>query len=44
MFNMKIKEIEYYFYLIENYLRELINQYKNQGEWKIQLTAEINFI
>ena len=25
-------------------MRELINQYKNQGEWKVQLTAEINFI
>ena len=25
-------------------LRELINCYKNEGEWKIQLTAEINFI
>ena len=23
---------------------ELINEYKNQGEWKVQLTAEINFI
>ena len=26
------------------YLRELINHYKNKGEWKIQFTAEINFI
>ena len=25
-------------------MRELTNQYKNQGEWKVQLTAEINFI
>ena len=25
-------------------MRELINQYKNQGEWEVQLTAEINFI
>ena len=24
-------------------MKELINQYKNQGEWKVQLTAEINF-
>ena len=32
-----------YFSLIEKYLKELINQYKNQGEWKVQLTAEINF-
>ena len=22
----------------------MINDYKNKGEWKIQLTAEINFI
>ena len=29
---------------MEKYLRELINHYKNKGEWKIQLTAEINFI
>ena len=27
--------------MIEKYLRELINQYKNEGEWKVQLTAEI---
>ena len=25
-------------------MRELINQYKNQGEWKEQLTAEVTFI
>ena len=30
--------------MIELYLRELINDYKNKGEWKIQLTAQINFI
>ena len=30
--------------MIEQYLRELINYYKNKGEWKLQLTAEINFI
>ena len=30
--------------MIEQYLRELINYFKNKGEWKIQLTAEINFI
>ena len=29
---------------MEKYLRELINQYKNEGEWKIHLIAEINFI
>ena len=30
--------------MIEKYLIELINEYKNEGEWKIQLIAEINFI
>ena len=33
-----------YLTLIEKYLRELINYYKNKGEWKVQLTANINFI
>ena len=30
--------------MIEPYLIELINYYKNKGEWKTQLTAQINFI
>ena len=30
--------------MIEPYLADMINDRKNQGEWKIQLTAEINFI
>ena len=30
--------------MIEPYLRELINGHKSKGEWKIQLTAHINFI
>ena len=30
--------------MIEPYLRELINDHKNKGEWKIQLTTQINFI
>ena len=30
--------------MIEKYIRELINKYKNEGEWKIQLIAEVNFI
>ena len=30
--------------LIENYLRELIEEYKLNGEWKLQLIAEIYFI
>ena len=33
-----------YLALKEPYLRELINDHKNKGEWKIQLTAQINFI
>ena len=40
----RILTIQEYLALIEKYLRELINRYKNKGEWKIQLTAEINFI
>ena len=40
----RILTIQEYLALTENYLRELINQYKNKGEWKIHLTAEINFI
>ena len=39
----RILTIQEYFTLIEKYLRELINLYKNEGEWKIQSTAEINF-
>ena len=40
----KILSIQEYLALIEKYLRELINKYKNESEWKIQLIAEINFI
>ena len=36
--------VEEYLALIEPYLRELINDYKSKGEWKIQLTSQINFI
>ena len=36
--------IEEYLNLIEPYLRELINDHKKKGEWKIQLTAQSNFI
>ena len=39
-----ILTIQEYLALIEKCLRELINHYKNKAEWKIQLTAEINFI
>ena len=40
----KLLTIEEYLNLIEPYLRELINDHKNRGESKIQLTAQINFI
>ena len=33
-----------YLALIEQHLRKLINYYKNKGERKVQLTAEISFI
>ena len=40
----RILTIQEYLALIEKYLRKLINHYKNEDEWKIQLIAEINFI
>ena len=40
----EVLTFEEYLNLIEPYLRELINDHKNKGEWKIQLTAQINFI
>ena len=40
----KILSIQEYLSLIEKYLKKLINQYKKECEWKIQLIAEINFI
>ena len=40
----KLLIVEEYLALIEPYLRELINDHKNKSEWKIQLTAQINFI
>ena len=36
--------VKEYLSLIEQYLAGLINNYKSKGEWKIQLTAEIDFI
>ena len=36
--NMKVKEIR------EKYLRELLEEYKQKGEWKVQLTIKVNFI
>ena len=40
----KLLTIEEYLDLIKPYLKELINDQKSKGEWKIQLTAQINFI
>ena len=40
----KILTAEEYLSLIEPYLAGMINDYKSKGEWKVQLTAEINFI
>ena len=30
--------------MIRPYLRDIINDHKTQGEWKIQLTMVINFL
>ena len=40
----KILTLKEYLDLTEKYLRKLINYYKNKGEWKVQLIAEISFI
>ena len=40
----KILTLKEYIALIEQYLRELISDFKNKGEWKVQLIANINFI
>ena len=40
----KVLALKEYLTLIEKCLRQLINYYKNKGEWKLQLLAEINFI
>ena len=40
----KILTLKEYLSLIEKYLRELIEEYKLKGEWKVQLTIEVNFI
>ena len=33
-----------YLNLIKPYLEDLINEKKNKGEWKLQLTANISFV
>ena len=40
----KILTISEYLNKIRPYLVDMINEHKNQSEWKIQLSAEINFI
>ena len=40
----RILTIKEYLASIAQFLAELIEEYKLKGEWKIQLTAEINFI
>ena len=40
----KMLRLKEYLNLIEKYLRELIEEYKLKGEWKVQLTTEVNFI
>ena len=40
----KMLTLKEYLALIEQYLRKLINDYKNKDEWKLKLLAEINFI
>ena len=39
----KILTVKEYLGLIEPYLADMINDYKSKGEWKIHLTAAINF-
>ena len=40
----KILSLKEYLNLIENYLRELLEECKQKGEWEVQLTIEANFI
>ena len=40
----KLSITEKYLDLIKPYLKELINDHKKKGEWKIQLMTQINFI
>ena len=43
MLNMKVS-LKEYLNVIEKYLRELLAEYKQKGEWKVQLTIEVNSI
>ena len=40
----RLLTIEEYLNMIEPYLVDMINDYKNKDEWKIQLALEISFI
>ena len=40
----QILTLKVYLNLIEMYLKELKEEYKQKGEWKVQLTIEVNFI
>ena len=40
----KILSLKEYLNPIEKYLRELLEEYKQKGEWKVQLTIEVDFI
>ena len=40
----KILSLKEYLNLIEKYLGELLEEYKQKGKWKVQLTIEVNFI
>ena len=40
----KILTLKKYPNLIEKYVKELIEEYKLKGEWKVQLTMQVNFL
>ena len=40
----KILTLKKYLNLIEKYVKELIEEYKLKGEWKVQLTMQVNFL
>ena len=40
----KILTLKEYLALTGKYLRKIVNDYKNKGQWKLQLIAEISFI
>ena len=42
--NDKILSIKEYLDMIRQYLSDIINDHQTQGEWKVQLKIEINFI